>query len=158
MDEIIEIFINYWKEIVTILGVLGVAVDVTPIFKIQPIRLILKVLGDEINKGLVEEIRKIDETQQQTMKELADIKKDLENHKLESQRFDILDFSNSCMNGRKHTKEEFDHIIKMHDDYEKYLEERGLKNGQVQVAYSFIQKIYLRCIEKNNFLTGKEDE
>lgn len=158
MHEIIKIFIENWKEIATILGMLGVAVDVTPIFKIQPIRLVLKILGDEINKGLVEEIRKIDESQQKAIQEISDIKKDLESHKLESQRYEILDFANSCMNRRKHTKEEFDHIISVHDNYEKYIKERDLENGQVKVAYAYIEKLYARCMEKNNFLNEREDE
>ena len=44
------------------------------------------------------------------------------------------------MNRRKHTKEEFDHIIKVHDDYLQYVRERNLENGQVKLAYEYIAK------------------
>lgn len=85
------------------------------------------------------------------------IQKEFEQHKVESWRYEILDFANSCMNHRKHTKEEFDHIIKVHDEYAAYILEKKLTNGQVTVAYEYIVQIYRHCMEENSFLTGKED-
>ncbi len=60
------------------------------------------------------------------------------------------------MNKRKYTKEEFDHIIKVHDDYEFYIKEKDLENGQVRVVYAYIEKLYTNCMEKNSFLSGKD--
>ena len=100
--------------------------------------------GKQMNKEL-----------QQDFEKLA---KDFETHKVDSQRTEILDFANSAMNRRKHTKEEFDHIIKVHDDYLQYVRERNLENGQVKLAYEYIEKIYQRCLEKNSFLVVREDE
>ena len=137
--EIIELV----KVIIETFALCGIVIDLTPGIKVYPVRWLLKKIGETMNHDIKEQ--------------LDEIKKDFQDHKIESQRYEILDFANSCMNGRKHTKEEFDHIIAVHDDYEQYLEKQGLKNGQVQVAYDFLKKIYLRCIEKNSFLTGKEN-
>lgn len=87
-----------------------------------------------------------------------DIQQDFEQHKVESWRYEILDFANSCMNKKKHTKEEFDHILKTHDDYASYIKEKGIANGQVTVAYDYIVEIYKKCMAENSFLTGKEDQ
>lgn len=43
--------------------------------------------------------------------QLNKIEKDLQEHKIESWRAEILDFANSCMNHRRHTKEEFNKMI-----------------------------------------------
>ena len=132
------------KHILALLAAAGIVIDLTPGIKIQPVRWAIKKLGDLLNHDIKDKIDKIE--------------KELEEHKLESQRYEILDFANSCMNHRKHTKEEFDHIIKVHDSYEGYITAHDMKNGQVKVAYEYIEKIYMRCIEKNSFLTGKEVE
>ena len=132
------------KHILALLAAAGIVIDLTPGIKIQPVRWAIKKLGDLLNHDIKDKIEKIE--------------KELEEHKLESQRYEILDFANSCMNHRKHTKEEFDHIIKVHDSYEGYITAHDMKNGQVKVAYEYIEKIYMRCIEKNSFLTGKEEE
>ncbi len=132
------------KNLLAIAAALGIVVDLTPGIKFQPVRWAIKKLGDLLNHDIKEKIEKIET--------------ELEEHKLESQRYEILDFANSCMNHRRHTKEEFDHIIKVHDSYESYIMAHKMKNGQVKVAYEYIEKIYMHCIENNSFLTGKEME
>ena len=37
-------------------------------------------------------------------------------------RYEVLDFANSCRNGRRHTKDEFQHIIDLNDKYEVLLD------------------------------------
>ncbi len=137
--EIIEIC----KDIIAFLAVFGIVIDLTPGIKIYPTRWLIKKLGETMNHDIKEQ--------------LSELKQDFQDHKVESQRYEILDFANSCMNGRKHTKEEFDHIISVHDKYDQYIDKNELKNGQVDVAYRYIENIYARCLEKNNFLTGKEN-
>lgn len=67
-------------------------------------------------------------------------------------RWEILDFANSCRNGRKHTKDEFQHIIALNDKYKKLLELTGDKNGVFEVEYEYIQKLYQERQMKNDFL------
>lgn len=116
----------------------------TPGIKVQPVRWLLTWLGKQLNKDMQEKLDKLT--------------KDFEAHKVDSWRSEILDFSNSCMNRRRHTKEEFDHIISVHDDYAKYVEEKKIENGQVKLAYEYIAELYHRCCEKNSFLVVRPDE
>ena len=57
-------------------------------------------------------------------------------------RYEILDFSSALSSGRQYSKEQFDHIIKIHEKYEKILKENGLENGQVTVSMQVIMEIY----------------
>jgi len=129
----------------------GIVVDLTPGIKVQPVRWILKKIGKLLNADTAEQIGEL-------QKKMDNLEKALEEHKIESIRFEILDFANSCMNGRKHTKEEFDHVIKAHDDYMQHVNKHKLENGQMKMAYAYIEKIYARRMEKNDFLTGKEND
>jgi hypothetical protein len=67
-------------------------------------------------------------------------------------RWEILDFANSCRNGRKHTKNEFQHIITLNDKYKNLLALTGDKNGVFEMEYDFIKKLYAERQEKNDFL------
>lgn len=131
-------YAEYIKYILGIIASLGVIIEVTPIVKINPVSMLLKYFGKMINKDLIDEIQ--------------ELRKNFNSHEIDQIRWNILDFSNSCMQGRRHTKEEFDHVIK---DYEKYgdiIRKEGLKNGQIDMAYEIIQDIYKECIRNDDFL------
>ena len=67
-------------------------------------------------------------------------------------RWEILDFANSCRNNRKHTRDEFQHIVALHDKYQKLLETTNDTNGVFEVEYNYIQGLYAERMEKNDFL------
>lgn len=90
--------------------------------------------------------------------QLNKIEKDLQEHKIESWRAEILDFANSCMNHRRHTKEEFNNFFKAHDNYEIYVKENGLENGCVDAAFKYVEQIYLHCAKTNDFLADEKAE
>ena len=67
-------------------------------------------------------------------------------------RWEILDFANSCRQGRIHSHDEFQHITDLHDKYKELLEKTGDKNGVFDTEYAWIQKLYTERLEKNDFL------
>ena len=67
-------------------------------------------------------------------------------------RYEVLDFANSCRNGRRHTRDEFQHIIDMNDKYEKLLRETNDKNGVFAEEYRYIVELYHKCQIENDFL------
>ena len=91
----------------------------------QPVRYIIKQIGNLMNHDIKEQLDKIE--------------KDLQQHKVESWRQEILSFANDCMNHKKHTKGEFE-------------------NGRVDVAYEYVKNIYMRRCEKNDFLMEREEK
>jgi hypothetical protein len=157
------------KMAITWMAGIGIVIDLTPGIKVYPIRWLLKQIGSllfkdakdqiEILNGKVSQIKEdLDEFKDESRSTDSQIKEDLAEHKTESRRAEILDFANSCMNHRKHTQEEFKHIIKLHDEYSDYVEKHKIKNGEVKVAYKYIEEIYQRRISKNDFLTGNVED
>ena len=68
----------------------------------------------------------------------------------------VLDFANSCLNGVKHTKQDFDNIIKENEEYEELVKQYGLRNDVYTEDYKFIMKIYHECQEKHSFLKSED--
>lgn len=112
------------KAIVWLAGI-GIVIDITPGIKVQPVRWLIKQLGNLMNHDMKEQ--------------LDQLQKDFTDHKVDSWRMEILEFQSSCINHRRHTKEEFDHIIDILAKYDKYIKDRKLTNGQVDVAHEYIQ-------------------
>ena len=126
------------KTAVTLLASLGVVIEFTPFIKINPLSWVLEKVGAAMNKSLNEKVDKL--SVQMTA------------HEIDQLRWNILDFANSCRQGRRHTKEEFDHVIRCHSDYEKILKENDMENGQVNMDYKYIENIYYKCMKDNDFL------
>ena len=121
------------KEGLAFLAAAGIIIDLTPGIKFQPVRYIIKRIGALMNHDIKGQLDKIE--------------KDLQQHKVESWRHEILTFANECMNRRQHTKEEFDN-----------LKANNLKNGRVDMAYKYVSNVYMRRCEKNDFLVEREEE
>ena len=89
-----------------ILAILSALFEFTPI-KVHPISALLGWVGKKLNGNIKQDI--------------ADLRKDVDEQRMSNVRTLVLDFSNSCLNGRKHTKEEFDHILEENKKYNKHL-------------------------------------
>ena len=112
--------------------------EITPI-KIHPITSILGWIGKKLNGNLKQDI--------------ADLRKDVDEQRMSSIRSLVLDFSNSCLNGRKHTKEEFDHILEENKTYEKLVEKYEIDNDVYKEAIAYIKRIYRKRLDKRDFLS-----
>lgn len=64
----------------------------------------------------------------------------------------VLDFANSCMNGRKHTVRDFRNIIKENKEYETLIAKYGMKNDVYTDDFEYIMEIYHDCKKNRSFL------
>lgn len=141
MQQVVEwIGKNLW----TIIIVVSIFIQITPI-KVNPWSALFKWIGKTItgnacNKidGLIEKVEKIE--------------KDVKTNEKDRIRWEILDFANSCRNDRKHTRDEFQHIVALNDKYKRLLSETNDTNGVFEVEYNYIQDLYAERLEKNDFL------
>ena len=108
------------------------------------------LIGKKLNKELLDKVDEVD-------KKLDNHIKEDEKEKLESMRRDILDFANSCMNKRKHTQEQFTFVIKKCDEYEKYIEDNHIKNGEISSAIEEIRRLNTKCRQENSYLKPGEE-
>lgn len=118
--------------------------------KINPWDWFFGIIGKKMNKEVFDKVKEVEQ-------KLDNHIKDDNTEKLEMMRKDILDFANSCMNGRRHTYEQFKFIIKKCDEYEKFIEENKIKNGEITSAIEEIHRLYSKCIQKNSFLKPGEE-
>lgn len=141
MQQIIE-----WigKHLWSIIVIISLFIQFTPI-KLNPWSALFKWIGKAITSdackkidGLVEKVDKIDQ--------------DVMTNEKDRIRWEILDFANSCRNNRKHTRDEFQHIAALNDKYKDLLEKTNDKNGVFEIEYNYIQKLYAKRLEKNDFL------
>lgn len=161
---------TYIKEGIWILGMLGVAIEITPnkIIKVNPIRFLVKKFSRFFLSEIYDKLENIKrcnkEFRTETNETTSQIKEDVkilqdkcDENELMRKREYILNFSNSCMRHLKHTQEEFNQIIQIHDEYSKYISDHNLKNGHVDIAYDFIEETYHNCLTNNTFLKGGKE-
>ena len=131
--ELKEIFLASGGVILALMTLIQIA----PI-KVNPWSWLGRAIGRAINGELY---AKLDE-----------MRDDIDENEIDRIRWEILDFANSSRNGRPHAKEEFDHIISMHEKYEGILERKHRKNGQVERAYAYIVDLYDHNLREDGFL------
>ena len=64
----------------------------------------------------------------------------------------VLDFANSCMNHRKHTKKDFENIIEENTLYESLIKKYRITNDVYTEDFKFIMDIYHKCQKEGSFL------
>ena len=119
-------------------------IQIAPI-KINPWDKILTWIGNHMNADIVKRVDVIEGKLDEHIKDSAE-------ERVRKVRADILDFANACMNGRKHTKEEFEFVISECDAYEKHIEKLQIKNGVATAAIREIRRLYEKGISENSFL------
>ena len=129
--------------------------EVTPI-KFNPVSMFLGWIGKKLNKSVEEKVQKLEQTFDTRLDGLDSKVDELElktdDNEIYRLRFEILDFANSCQNGRQHTREEFDHVLDALVRYERIIERRGMKNGQIEQAHRYLERLYQDWCDKNLFL------
>ncbi len=160
--------ISFWGILVFLMSI---GIEVIPKVKWRPWSSLISWLGSKLNTHIdnkLEEVRtdikkvqgeikavelKVDNVQdklskhitESSMKDLADTRRD------------ILDFANACMNGRKHTQEQYKFILKKCDKYRAYVKENNIENGEINGAMDEIMRLYKERRQKNDFLKEGED-
>lgn len=132
------------NHIITVLLTLSVFIQIAPI-KINPWSSLIKWIGQILNANLQTEVADLKTA-------VKNINDDIDENEKDRIRWEVLDFASSCREGRLHTKDEFQHIIALNDKYQKLLERTNDTNGYFDEEYKYIQNIYHKRQEKNDFL------
>lgn len=144
MEQLLKLIPQNAEFVVMILLTFSIFIEITP-FKINPLSSLVKWMGHCFNKDTKKQLDSIS-------LQLVDLSNRIDQIEIHDMRSTILDFANSCINERKHTQEEFEHVIDLYTSYEKIIEERGMKNGRIELAYQYISDLYTACLKNNNFL------
>lgn len=124
-------------------------IQISPI-KIDPWSFIIKWIGKVL---MGEACGKMDDL----IEKIDDMDTEMKENEKDRIRWEILDFANSCHNHRKHTRDEFKHIIELNDKYNTLLEQTHDRNGVFKAEYEYIKKLYDKLNEKDAFLAQGDD-
>lgn len=125
--------------------------------KITELREDIDGFEEKTNKSICE-IQKGTSTNCKVLKrELDAIKKSNDLQTVRQIRAHVLDFANSCMNHRRHTKQEFDNIIQENEQYESLVKKYKIKNAVYKEDYAFIMSTYHECQSNNSFLKNESE-
>ena len=125
--------------------VIAGVIQITPAIKWNPLTAFCRWVSKLITASLSKELDTI-------KSDLTKLQAASDENEKDRIRWEVLDFANSCRNGRKHTKDEFQHIIALNDKYKVLLEKTHDKNGVFDEEYQFIKRLYTERQEKNDFL------
>ena len=144
-EEQIEHILDWLiHNFVQVLLIFSIFIQITPI-KWNPISYFVKWFGKLLNQDVNKQIEGVEES-------IEDIKTDISANEKDRIRWEILEFANSCRNGINHSHDEFRHITDLHDKYVQLLERTGDQNGVFNTEYEWIQSIYKKKLDNNDFL------
>ena len=154
--------ITFWGLLIFLMSI---GIEVIPKVKWSPWTAFIKWIGSRFNSQIdtkMDEVRseikaldtKIDTVQEELARHITEA----EIKSLQDTRRDILQFCNSCLNGQKHTKEQFDFVITQCDAYEKYIKKTDAPNGVIEAAIKEIRRLYQICIQEHSFLKEGENK
>lgn len=124
--------------------ILSVFVEITPI-KISPWSAILKWIGKMVTNNACNKIDGL-------ILKVDDLEKAIDTNEKDRIRWEILDFANSCRNERKHSRDEFQHIVDLNDKYKRLLRKTNDANGVFDIEFKYIKDLYEEHLAKNDFL------
>lgn len=131
---------------------LGIVIQFTPAIKWNPFTAFFGWLGKVIVKPVSEQLAKLQTEIEEIKSEQKMIRSEQKADEKDRIRYEVLSFANSCRNGGRHTRDEFQHIIDLNDKYEKLLEETNDTNGVFTEEYRYIVNLYHKCQIENDFL------
>ena len=120
--------------------------------KVNPLSAIFNWIGGKINAPMIRRIDELSKKQDEQKKAIEDLQDTQDDNEIDRIRWEILDFANSCKQKKRHTLDEFDHIIELNEKYHRILKRRNLTNGKIDLEYNYIVQIYKKCQEENSFL------
>ena len=125
------------KDVAMFVAIASVIFEWAPI-KVNPIASLLRWIGKKMFEPFDNRLDGLEKT--------------IDENEIDRIRYEVLDFANSCRNNRRHTKDEFDHIIDLNDKYHKLLDKYSQENGVFDAEYAYILRLYKKCQDENDFL------
>lgn len=114
-------------------NVLAIGILLASIIQISPIKInpwdgILKWIGDKLNSGI--------------RLQLAELRRDLDDHIIAELRGDILNFARRCRRGVEHSEEQWHHVLTQARRYETYIESHDIENGAIEEETKYIRRLH----------------
>ena len=98
-------------------------------------------------------IKEINNKLDKNSEDVSNLRDDITDLRLENKRETIIAFAEKvCDDDFPATREQFSRIFKIYEEYERIIDERGLTNGEVDVAYKIINESYQVRLKNHTFI------
>ena len=158
MSDVAKWIGGNWGWVILVFSVLF---EIKP-FPVHPISSLLGWAGKKINGAIREDIsalRKETEANFEKVTKRQDAaEKDADLQRIAGIKNLVLDFANSCMVDKKHTKEEFDHVIEENKIYNAIVAKHKIENAVYSESYDYILRVYRKCLDEHKFLQPMKGE
>ena len=131
MKAVIDWILAHWSFCAFVLAIF---VQITPGIKFNPLTWLGNLFFGSLRNDLQAIRDQVDENEKDRI------------------RWEVLDFANSCRNNRRHTKDEFQHIITLNSKYKRLLIKTHDENGVFDAEYAYILDLYKERQVRNDFL------
>jgi hypothetical protein len=111
--------------------------EIAPI-KLHPITFVCNWVGKKLTNDIKNDI--------------SDLRYTVDMNRIASIKANVLQFANSCRNGRGHSKEEFMNIMNENNEYEALIKKYDIRNHVYKEDYAFVVEKYRECMHNNSFL------
>lgn len=89
---------------------------------------------------------------------LAKVNQTVVDIQIDNKRSQIISFASMVSDENVPvTREQFNRILKMYNDYERIITENNMTNGEIEIAYSIIVKAYKKHMENHSFVEDMQD-
>ena len=82
---------------------------------------------------------------------LEEMARDNDDKEMMRLRWEILSFARSLKNGDKYSQDEFYHIFEANDKYHRIIAKRNFVNGVIDADMRYVNEVYQKCLESNDF-------
>lgn len=108
---------------------------------------------DKWMKTVNDKLRQNDESIKELDKKLDKNNKDTLSLLIDSKRNTIIDFASRVIDENAPvTREQFNRVFKLYDEYENIIESNKLTNGEVDIAYRIIKESYEKHMKAHTFI------
>lgn len=149
----------------SIAGGTGLLIIILSIIKIKPLEInfwswILRRMGKSFHGEMLDEIGKLNNKVDNIDNKVDVLDNKMNEHeeqdkrdKILAKRKDILEFADEIYNQKFHSKEHFEEILSLIDDYEDYCNEHdNFENNKAVIAIQRVKEVYKDCLENHKFV------
>lgn len=147
------------QYIVAAAAVASVLIERIKSIPFNPWSALFSWLGDKLTSDLQDEIVSFTQEVRQNQSDMNDmiIKiKELEKHiaEIEAERLRsrIIEFTEQCRLGKKHTQKHFENIFRDIDKYNRYCCIYRITNNYIRAEVKYLQNVFDECLRENKFI------
>lgn len=149
-------------------GFFGLLIILVGLIRIPTININLwaflaRSIGRAINAEVIQDVK---DSRNESRKDIADLRKDLDSHRevqqleaIRNVRQQILRFNDEILFNRKHSQEHFEEILDDINIYEKFCKTHDdYTNNKADFAIDNIKQTYRKCLQEKDFLAYEEEK